>query len=466
MPAPTRPGVMPPSCSPASNPGPQPRTCSAPASNTARHALLHKPRPASRRLAFARRAACLWLLAAPAAHAGLGVTEIAGSPGDGPVTVFYATDTADRPWVLAPGQLQLSVARDATPRTRGDGGDHGRGPGNERVDGRGDGRGDNRGDDPRNAPGVAPEADPAITPAAPVLPANGRLVVVSHGSGGSPWVHADLARRLVEAGFVVAMPWHRGDNVRDDGEPGPVSWARRPSEVSRAIDAVGRDPRFAATLRLDRVGVYGQSAGGHTALSMAGGAWSPARFRDHCQAHIGDDFNACVGLATRLTGGWADGLKRWLAVQVLNSRFGDASPQRHHDPRVAAVVAGNPASADFDPTSLANPPVALGLVTTRGDRWLQPRFHGDRILAACRPRCEWLADLPTGGHGALLSPLPAGLDGLLGDLLNDPPGFDRATAVPAVEAQIVDFMRRHLATSAAPAAAAAAAGPGPVRAAP
>ena len=86
----------------------------------------------------------------------------------------------------------------------------------------------------------------ALTPeqAAPVR-GNGRLVVISHGSGGSPWVHADLARSLVDAGFVVAMPQHRGDNYRDDRDPGPDSWTLRPQEVSRAIDAVAHDPRFA-----------------------------------------------------------------------------------------------------------------------------------------------------------------------------------------------------------------------------
>ena len=38
------------------------------------------------------------------------------------------------------------------------------------------------------------------------LRGNGRLVVISHGSGGAPWVHANLARSLVDAGFVVVMP--------------------------------------------------------------------------------------------------------------------------------------------------------------------------------------------------------------------------------------------------------------------
>ena len=45
--------------------------------------------------------------------------------------------------------------------------------------------------------------------------------------------------------------------------------------ASRAIDVVSHDARFAPLLALDRVGMYGMSAGGHTALSLAGGRWSP-----------------------------------------------------------------------------------------------------------------------------------------------------------------------------------------------
>jgi predicted dienelactone hydrolase len=34
------------------------------------------------------------------------------------------------------------------------------------------------------------------------------------------------------------------------------------------------------------------SAGGHTALSFAGGRWSPAQLRRHCEAHLAEDFQA------------------------------------------------------------------------------------------------------------------------------------------------------------------------------
>jgi predicted dienelactone hydrolase len=277
---------------------------------------------------------------------------------------------------------------------------------------------------------------------APPAAGNRRLIVLSHGSGGSPWVHADIARALVQAGYVVAAPWHRGDNTRDAGRPGPDSWALRPGELSRAIDAVGREPRLAPLVELDRVGVYGMSAGGHTALSMAGGVWSRGGFKRHCDENIAEDFNSCVGLITQLRGNALDGVKIAVARWVIDWTFDDDAPQAHRDPRVAAVVAAVPTAADFDMASFASPGVPIALLTSGRDAWLTPKFHAERVLAACR-RCERLFDLPNGGHGAWLSPPPPRLDGLAGRLLNDPPGFDRSV-LPAADRAVVAFFAKHL----------------------
>lgn len=323
------------------------------------------------------------------AWAGTGQTTLPSLEGDGPVTVFYPTQAADQPVQRGPFTLQLSV----------------------------------------NAP---PERG------------NGRLVVFSHGSGGGPWVHVDLATALVRAGFVVALPEHRGDNSHNSTEQGPESWKRRPAEVSRAIDAVGASSQFAPLLALDRVGVAGQSAGGHTALSLAGGVWSPARFLAHCEAHLTEDFPACVGTYTGLTGGWLDSLKKAIAIGVLRQRYDDPEPVQYRDPRIAVAVAGVPAAADFDLNSLRQPRIPLGLVTAGRDVWLTPRWHGEAVAAACTP-CERIAHLPEAGHNVMLSPLPPTevLGRIERRLLSDPPDFDR-TRLPELDQRIVAFLAQHL----------------------
>jgi hypothetical protein len=109
------------------------------------------------------------------------------------------------------------------------------------------------------------------------------------------------------------------------------------------------------------------------------------------------------------------------------------------------VVAAVPFAADFDPASLADPRVPLGLVLAEQDKWLAPRLHGGAILQACRPRCELVADIATGGHGAMLSPPPprSVLTQREWALIGDPPGFDRGQ-VAAVDQRIAAFFRAHL----------------------
>lgn len=332
---------------------------------------------------------CTLTFASLCAQAGVGLTQLPVAKDDGPVTVYYPSGGEEK--AVKRGRFTLNLAEEAEPQ-RG----------------------------------------------------NGHLIIISHGSGGNPWVHADLARALVEAGFVVAMPLHHADNSQAPSEPGPDSWKLRPAEVSRAIDAVMRDPRFAPLLSFDQVGMYGMSAGGHTALSLAGGRWSPAEFRRHCEADIAEDFASCVGLATKLHGNFLDGIKKRLALYVIRQRFDDETWYTHTDPRISAVVAGVPTVADFDLASLASPRIPVGLVTAGQDKWLVPRFHSDRLLAICKT-CELIADMPTAGHGALLSPLPPmdQLGEVEVDLLGDPPGFDRGI-VPEVNRKIVAFFHKHL----------------------
>ncbi len=283
-----------------------------------------------------------------------------------------------------------------------------------------------------------------LAPRSEAVRGNGRLVVISHGSGGNPWVHSDLARALVADGFVVAMPQHRGDNART--RPGPARTAGRSvRQKSRGPSTRWRRTRsWRRCCTLDKVGMYGMSAGGHTALTLAGGRWSPSLLKTHCEAHIAENFPGCVGLATQLRGNFLDGLKKAIALTVIRYKFDDPSWYSYNDARIKAVVAGVPFAADFDMSSLATPRVPLGLVTARQDKWLVPRFNSDPVLKACSS-CQLVAELPTGGHGALLSPPPPAevLDPIAADLLGDPPGFDRSV-LPEVDRKIVAFFHQHL----------------------
>lgn len=328
------------------------------------------------------------MLSATQAHSAVGLGQIAATEQDGPVTVYYPTQAT--PLAIKKGAFAMTVAENAAP-----------------------------------------------------MQGNRLLVVISHGSGSTPWANADLAAHLVKAGYTVAVPQHRGDNAWDDAHPGPDSWKQRPAEVSRAIDAMGRDRRFATLLDLSHVGMFGMSAGGHTALTLAGGRWSSGNLRRHCEAHLAEDFQTCVGLATYLHGSIVDGLRKSIALMLIRRVLTDEGLYDHIDPRIAAVVAGVPVAADYDMSTLAHPRIPVGLITARKDRWLVPQFHSDAVLQVCKT-CEHLLDLPQGGHGALMSPLYPHATGLLGKLINDPPTYDRAAGTAAINAKLLDFFDRHL----------------------
>jgi len=280
----------------------------------------------------------------------------------------------------------------------------------------------------------------SLAPDAPVVRGNGHLILFSHGSAANPWVSSDLARVLVQAGFVVAIPEHVGDNTRDFSLAGPESWKKRPREISAAIDSIAKHAEFGRVIDPERVGLYGGSAGGHTVLTIAGGRWSPALFVAHCHAHIHEDFSACAGFTTRLNGNWLDRPKQWMIQHVLSFRFSDPTFFEHEDKRIFAAVAEVPYAADFDPATLRQPRIPLGLVLAGRDGMLNPRFHGSLVRALCTD-CEVIADLPMAGHGMMLSPMPPlrAENSLLKQLLGDPPGFDRARSVPDVHQRIKVF---------------------------
>lgn len=327
-------------------------------------------------------------LNASGVHASTGLTELAPQGDFGPVTVFYPS--SDHARKLAKDSFTLQVAEDGSA-----------------VDG------------------------------------NQRLIVFSHGTGSPPWVLSDLANRLVQAGFVVAIPQHRGDNRYDSSKAGPESWKLRPVEVSHAIDMVAADSRWSGLIDTNKVGMWGFSAGGHTALTLAGGQWSAARLRDHCETHIADDFAACTGGKVTLDKDWMDGIKQSLALFIIRLTMGDAQWYGYTDPRIRAIVAAAPWAANFDLQSLASPAVPLGIVQVQQDAWLAAQLHSAAVLAVCKT-CEVVADLPDAGHGTMLSPFPQHLPLRIRQLVIDPPMFDRAAEVAALLEQTTRFFQRHL----------------------
>lgn len=108
---------------------------------------------------------------------------------------------------------------------------------------------------------VAPDGEPAA--------AVRGVVLISHGSGGSPLVYRNLGWALARAGYLVAMPEHPGNNRNDNSlADSELNLSYRPRHLSVVLDhLIG--PAGAGSA--GRVVVIGHSMGGYSALALAGG---------------------------------------------------------------------------------------------------------------------------------------------------------------------------------------------------
>lgn len=298
---------------------------------------------------------------------------------------------------------------------------------------------------------VAPDATPTAGPH--------RLVVISHGTGGSAVADHALAASLARAGFVVAQPLHEGDNYRDQRLAGPEAFRRRPVEVSQLIDALARDPVWSRRLALDKVGVHGMSAGGVTGIALAGGRWRTLNLVRHCQTHADADEGFCfqgardgaARSARQASYERARGVPELFLPGELTHWHGgrpvrDNAPDPRPDARVAAVSLAVPLAAIFSDDSLAAIRIPVGVVSADRDEVLVPRFHSEHLLRHCQT-CTRLAELPGAGHFDVLWPWPEAVarevaaQQVRGGLPQ--PGFDPG-AREVAHARIVAFHRRHL----------------------
>lgn len=259
------------------------------------------------------------------------------------------------------------------------------------------------------------------------------LIVLSHGTAGSELGHSSLAEALARSGYLVAALRHPGDNWQDtsmrDGPGSSRYFVQRPAQVSHLIDALLQDPlwkdRIASDSRGPRIGVLGHSAGGYTALALAGGQPDVARLAAHCSSQRAEDPIFC-GLAQALPPAGPAGAAAAPALPVTR------------DPRVRAVVAMAPLGAAFTAQSLAGIQVPTLLYQAEADRFLVPRFHGGWI-AANMPQAQNVV-VPKAWHFAFMDSPSMPLASPDGDIGANPPGFDRAALLQQLGRALPAFL--------------------------
>jgi predicted dienelactone hydrolase len=231
------------------------------------------------------------------------------------------------------------------------------------------------------------------------------LVLLSHGSGGSPLTHRDLARHLAARGFVVGLPEHPFNNRRDN------SLAEHPELVRLRV----ADLRLAAAwffehgpfVRFVRPGAYsviGHSIGAATALAIAGGE------------------------PTSLPHQSVDRQAKQFAVDV--------------DARVRSLVLLAPATVWFRrPAALRNVTAPVLMVASYHDH-AAPYFYFcqhvlDGVPDVSRVRFHLVEQA---GHYSFLSPWPEAMKHPAFAPSQDPPGFDRPAFLEWLFAEVTTFL--------------------------
>jgi predicted dienelactone hydrolase len=234
-----------------------------------------------------------------------------------------------------------------------------------------------------------------VSPDAPVDAGRFPLVVVSHGTGSSPFLFRSLAIRLAAEGYVVAAIEHPGNHRGDDSlADTDENLVNRPRHVRAVLDAVAADADLGPHVAGDRAAVLGHSLGGYTALAVAGGTpWSR-------------------------TG------------QLLATES---------DPRVRALVLFAPAAFWYVPDgALANVTAPILVYCGEDDRSTPP-WHAHLILAQVPDKSKVTYHLVEGAnHYAFLSALPPSAPAV------DPPGFDRDALQERLAAEVRAFLDRLL----------------------
>ena len=257
------------------------------------------------------------------------------------------------------------------------------------------------------------------------------LIVLSHGTGGSELAHSSLAEALARNGYLVAALRHPGDNWQDRSlfqrSPGAF-FTERPRQVSRVIDALLADPdwkdRIATDARGPRIGVLGHSAGGYTAVALAGGQVDLTRIAVHCRANRADDPIFC-------------GMARTDQAPSAEALLAPAA-----DARVRAVVAMAPLGVMFTPGSLAGIRTPMAVYAAELDRWLVPRFHAAWI-ARNVPGAAYHG-IPNAWHFAFMDRPATPIPTADGDAAADPPGFDRAALLARLAVELPAFFDKAL----------------------
>jgi predicted dienelactone hydrolase len=252
------------------------------------------------------------------------------------------------------------------------------------------------------------------------------LIVMSHGNGGWYGEHYDTAQALARAGFVVAALSHTGDTYDDQSRAAQPVY--RPAQVKRLIDYMTGEWSGRGRVDPGRIGVFGFSIGGFTALVSSGGAPDLSTVAPHCRAHPG--YYDCQVLKK--------------AGVAIDSRVLASSSAWVHDPRIKAAVVAAPALGyAFGREGLKDIHIPVQLWRAENDHILPHPDYAEAVRANL-PTSPQFHLVDGADHFDFLAPCSDQLAKLAPEICKSAPGFDRAAFHTRFNEEVTAFFRAKL----------------------
>ena len=246
------------------------------------------------------------------------------------------------------------------------------------------------------------------------------VVLISHGRRAGPLSHRTLAAGLARRGFVVVSPAHLGDmGEAIDGGPAGSLFAARTRETVDALQTAFAEARFSGRLDERRMAMIGYSAGGATALALAGATLDLPGAARYCGTYGAGDPGSCTDMP-------ADG--RAIAAAVTESR-------------IRAIALLDPAAVLFDRPGLRKVEVPTLVARPDDDALMRAGPNARAVIEGVAQAVEVVVP---GNHFVFVDPCPPELAARAPLVCGDRPGVDRSRVQRALTDRIVQFLREAL----------------------
>lgn len=251
------------------------------------------------------------------------------------------------------------------------------------------------------------------------------LIVISHGTGGYKYSHQDTALALANAGFVVVALTHPGDNYADQSEA--LDILERPKHVVMALDYMLKEWPHRDRIAISRIGIFGFSSGGFTALVSIGGQPDLGKVFTHCAAHPAQ--YVCAQIA---------------AHGELARRVPKAATQQMHERRIRAAVIAAPALGfTFDAAALSKVAIPIQLWRAEDDQVLPHPWYAENVRVSLARQPEYHV-VPHAGHFDFLAPCTDKLAAIAPQICVSQEGFDRVEFHRRFNADVIGYFKKFL----------------------